>query len=378
MSTALEQDFTVEGTKGSLACPFSTLPQDTCQDNSGEGEAGGSPVVDPTPHKSTDPICAAMFEQETSQPPRTAGASKCPIRYMDKHTPEQIAEYVKAHKHDLPRSHAVCVDRYQRNDAQVRMLDAKYGDVASMIEGLGHLHKPLMPISEATPGDREADRNVSNQRVETWAQDVSTKASQFPPADEFPSRAEGSQVQANEEPPDEPDREGHFDRPMKEVRVGESPSRPWGISVPVYDVHETGNHGPPSPPPAPVLMPASSEGNAHQSEVPPKRAGKCPFDHTKMTAGLSGLGLSRPNADALADDKASEAGRKAPTERPSSPQKEQQPNANATPAQATFLNALPQAGAVDGNAPQMVFTGPVFIGYPMDQAIQFMQAYQSR
>lgn len=31
---------------------------------------------------------------------------------------------------------------------------------------------------------------------------------------------------------DEEARKSHFDRPLKEIRVGESPSRPWGISVP--------------------------------------------------------------------------------------------------------------------------------------------------
>lgn len=30
-------------------------------------------------------------------------------------------------------------------------------------------------------------------------------------------------------------REGRFERPLKDVRVGESPSRPWGISVPFAD-----------------------------------------------------------------------------------------------------------------------------------------------
>ena len=59
MSTvALEQDFTVEGKKGSLACPFSAAPQAHSQ---GGGEAEGE-----APHQSADPMCAAMGEDGTS------------------------------------------------------------------------------------------------------------------------------------------------------------------------------------------------------------------------------------------------------------------------------------------------------------------------
>jgi hypothetical protein len=31
---------------------------------------------------------------------------------------------------------------------------------------------------------------------------------------------------------------------------------------------------------------------------------------------------------------------------------------------------------MSGVVPQMIFTGPVFIGYPMEQAITFMQQYK--
>lgn len=369
MSTVgLEQDFTVEGKKGSLACPFSAAQQAATRgvDGTAEGEA----VVDTTPHHSADPICAAMMEEATSQPP-PAGRSKCPIRYLDKHSPEEIADYVKAHKHELPRSHAVCVERYQRSEDQIRKLDAKYGSMVTMIEGLGQLHKPMLPVSEDPP-DEGVDNDASNKRVENWAHDVGEKISELPAAAELPHNGEESDAEGEEEA-EEPGRESHFDRPMKEIRVGESPSRPWGISVPIYDVNENWAQ-PSSPPPAPVLMPSSPVPDTQQeAPSPSKPAGKCPFDHTKLAA-MKGLGLSQP----AAEDKPSEASRQPATERPPTPQKQQADPRAPSPPQPTFLNLPQPTQAGSGNSPQMVFTGPVFIGYPMDEAIKFMQAFQGR
>ncbi|SPN97116.1 uncharacterized protein DNG_00632 [Cephalotrichum gorgonifer] len=364
-TTALEQDFTVEGKRGTLSCPFSVPPQP--QDPREHDEAGEGANPDPTPHHSADPICAGMLEGVASQP-APAAASKCPIRYMDQHSPEEIANYVKTHKNDLPRSHAICVERYQRNENQIRKLDAKYGNIVSMIESLGQLHKPMLPVSEDSP-DHDVDRHVSNQRVENWAQDVSANAKDFPPEAELPTR------QAEREEAQEPDREGRFDRPMKEIRVGESPSRPWGISIPVYEYEVTGagDKAPSSPPPAPVLMPAGTEADAHELPPPPKPAGKCPFDHTKF-AGLGGLGLSHPSPH----DNTPEASRKPPKEQPSAPQKEDTRPHTTSPPQPTFLNPPQLAQSGNSSTPQMVFTGPVFIGYPMDDAIRFMQAFQGR
>ncbi|PKS12032.1 hypothetical protein jhhlp_001328 [Lomentospora prolificans] len=377
MSTAaLEQDFTVEGKKGSLACPFSASPEKNAEE-AGNGAAQGA-APDPTPHQSTDPICAAMFEEATSQP--ASAANKCPIRFLDKHSPEEIAHYVKTHGHELPRSHAVCVERYQRNEDQIRKLDAKYGNMVSMIEGLSQLHKPMLPVSEEHEPD-EVDRDVSNQRVENWAQDVSANAAEFSAPPALSSRNEGSETQHGDVIAEDHERESHFDRPLKEVRVGESPSRPWGISVPIYEPNEHGHSSAPlSPPPAPVLMPSQASNMVHPV-TPEKRTGKCPFDHTKLAAMGGGLGLmQRPQAD----DKTSEASHKPPTERPFMPQKQTQhttrPAAPVQPLaqqQPAFLNPLQPTKAANGQ-PQMVFTGPVFIGYPTDQAIQFMQAFQAQ
>jgi hypothetical protein len=62
----------------------------------------------------------------------------------------------------------------------------------------------------------EQDKS-SSHAVEKWADDVSQDAA--PAAQE---------IEATDEEPRLP----HFERPLREVRVGESPSRPWGISVP--------------------------------------------------------------------------------------------------------------------------------------------------
>jgi len=372
MTTVLEQDFTVEGKKGKLDCPFSTpdpAPHD--EDAAAGAEDDGNERHDPTPHRSADPICAAMFEEATSQPaPANGAATKCPIRFLDKHTPEEIANYVEKHKHEIPRSHEVCVRRYQKNEEQIRKLDAKYGNLVSMIKDLSQLHQPMLPAAEAE-AEAEADAQddvdgASNERVENWAQEVSATDADDPEHTE----------RAVPEDHEDLDRESHFNRPLKEVRVGESPSRPWGISVPAYDTasHPSlGNQRPPSPPPAPVRMPSPTPSEA--SKDAEAAVLKCPFDHTKFA--LHGMGATaspppkeeRKTLAELADTAAEE-----PMERPFTPVKRRV--APSSPPRPTFINE--PSKMTQPNAPQMLFTGPVFIGYPIEQAIQFMQHFQNQ
>ena len=59
--------------------------------------------------------------------PENTDVGVCPIRFLDQHSPEEVATYFEKHKHELPRSHEVCVRRYQKNEEQIRKLDAKYG-----------------------------------------------------------------------------------------------------------------------------------------------------------------------------------------------------------------------------------------------------------
>jgi len=350
VSAVLEQDFTVEGKKGPLDCPFSSIPETVESPRSVEGagvshELTGT-TADPTPHKSSDPICVAMLEETTSVP--APAASKCPIRFLDKHSPEEIAHYVETHKHEIPRSHEVCVRRYQKNEEQIRKLDAKYGNLVNMISDLSQLHRPMLP--SAVGEEVEEVDNVSNKRVENWAQTVT------------PSDPE----QADEAPVDE-DRESHFDRPLRDVRVGESPSRPWGISVPLAANFHAEAERPASPCAAPVTM--------HGPPRTPKEPGgprKCPFDHTKLP-----FPPPFPNLEAASNQRDEGDLRREPE--PPFTQKKN-PVSSTSPPQPTFVNPTEPIPNVEksGNPPQMVFniSGPVFIGYPMEQAIAFMQRFQ--
>lgn len=336
MSTALEQDFTVQGKKGNLQCPFSKA---ATQDGESVEDAG---TRDPE-----DPICAAMDDEAPES--STSAPGKCPIRFLDKHSPEEVARYVEMNKHNLPRSHEVCLRRYQRNEEQVRKLDSKYGNIANMIEDLGQLHQSMLPESEQNLRQSEVD-GASNKRVENWAQAVSVS----------------TDPQVNETVPDlqDDERQSHFDRPLKEVRVGESPSRPWGISIPIYDTNGSEPNHILSPPPAPVRMPSPH----HETTMPKPSGGKCPFDHTKMP------GLAAAQAHAPKAESRNQPGLHGPP--PITPTKEQvsRPPPQQV-GQPVFVN--PDAIKAQGNAqPQMVFTGPVFIGYPMDQALQFMNQFQ--
>ncbi|KAI1490691.1 hypothetical protein F5X96DRAFT_635046 [Biscogniauxia mediterranea] len=350
MSTILEQDFTVEGKKGDLHCPFSQ------PNGRGKHVDGPKSHQDVPPHELSDPICAAMYDETGSHP----AASKCPIRYLDQHSPEEIAQYLEKHKHELPRSHEVCVRRYQKNEDHIKKLDAKYGNLASMVEGLSKIHQPMLPEQDTRP-QSEVEK-ASNDRVETWAQTVCATVT------DDPHRT------AMEHDDIDQERQSHFDRPLKEVRVGESPSRPWGISVPVLsdtpssrgDVHRR----PESPPAAPVQMPVSMQ----EAGTPEKTTGKCPFDHTKLAQMMNG---STPMKHE--DSKSSIRLGDVPVgSHPFTPGTHHAaPQATSTPPQPTFVNAMNSAHSQPGNPPQMVFTGPVFIGYPVEQAIQIMQHFQA-
>jgi hypothetical protein len=217
------------------------------------------------------------------------------------------------------------VKRYQRNEEDIRKLDAKYGNLVSMISGLGQKHQPMLQVKEddfIDPDDRK-----SNERVQNWAKGVSADDAN----------------ETNAAPPlaeDDEDRERRFDRPMKEVRVGESPSRPWGISVPYIDQPDIQEEvRKPQEPVAQLLNPAASR-------QPPETAKKCPFDHGQ-----------RPKNGEL-------------------PRMEAKPVEGIRP-QPTFIQHPDMSKMASGSGPQMVFTGPVFIGYPIEQAMALMQQWQS-
>jgi hypothetical protein len=193
----LERDFTTLGVQGMLGCPFAKM----------SNGLGGSTQNDPI---------AAEFHQDSASglsPPVDQRPGQCPIRFLDQHSPEEVAQYFENHKHEIPRSHEICVRRYGGNESSARQLDAKYGNLVNMIQGLGVKHKAYLPERDR---NEELDKG-SNPSVEKWAQTVESE----------PPNIEHEDIAIPEEP-----RMSRFEKPLREVRVGESPSRPWGISVP--------------------------------------------------------------------------------------------------------------------------------------------------
>lgn len=167
------------------------------------------------------------YDTHASPPPSISGSiSKCPIRMLDERSPEEIAQFFENHKHEIPRSHEICVRRYQSNSQAIQKLDAKYGNLANMIKGLSVKHQPLLPSKEDDEEDDAAIDTKSLRKVESWARNV----------DVVHEGADMSNISKTESSgPD--DAQGYFDRPLKEIRVGESPGRPWGISVPAAIPH---------------------------------------------------------------------------------------------------------------------------------------------
>lgn len=334
----LERDFTVPGTPSKLGCPFAvpggdivslgqrSLPTPKSSAASRiSGSASGrrrSSLLDPIKGEicGNNPMSPAVSEHGSS--------ALCPIRFMDQHSPEEVAEYFEKHKHQIPRSHEVCIKRYQSNSESIRQLDAKYGNLVSMIQGLGEKHQPILAEKEPDVDEEEDSKNDS---VNKWATAVSASL-----------RDEDIRANAGEETED---RKPHFDRPLKEIRVGESPSRPWGITVPakyhaVDSAASDGSAVTASPQELSAPHPVGNVDGDANAETP---ARKCPFDHTKFTAQAT-----KPSTEPL-------------------------PRHGAP----VFINAPAQdnvrSAKVGASQPQMLFSGPVFIGYPIDQAIRLMQ-----
>ncbi|KAL8804109.1 MAG: hypothetical protein Q9182_002742 [Xanthomendoza sp. 2 TL-2023] len=291
-------------------CPFASL-QSTAPNPHAPSSNQGSNVslFGALPNGITkDPIAAESHHAKPSshrRPSQADSATKCPIRFLDQHSPEEVAEYFTNHRHEIPRSHEICVKRYQKNEDQIRLLDHKYGSLVNMIQGLGQKHQSMLP-AKTNGADEPISRDRASQekdKVEAWAQEVDDDDN-----DGGHKRAHVKAEPVKNNNDDEAiieDREGHFDRPLKEIRVGESPSRPWGISVP---------HG--------AHIPASATSHPEKP----------------------GAATSHP-----------------PPEPPTPPA--------GTGAKMSSSKAL---GRTD-RQPNMVFTGPVFIGYAADQVAEILQ-----
>ena len=347
-TTVFEQDFTIPGKQSQLLCPFAAMPgkpvssisNEKTQPTSGTEHDFNRPVVAadsavPIHPPSADPICAALYSEIHPSPPPsvTGSAAKCPIRYLDQHSPEDVAKYFETHKHEIPRSHEICVKRYRRNEEDIRKLDAKYGNLVAMISGLGQKHQPMLQLKDEEQS--EPEEGESKQRVQNWAKAVSADA------------REGGDITLPAAIDDE-HRQGHFDRPLKEIRVGESPSRPWGISVPFVDQP----YGQEEEPKRRELAVEGAKG-ANDAHPPNRTSGNCPFDHNQRFNEISKPGTTTHGLQA-----------------------EVKPLPDATP-QPAFINPPDLQNMAGNGGPQMIFTGPVFIGYQVEQAMKLMQHWQA-
>ncbi|KAI9773072.1 MAG: hypothetical protein M1840_008192 [Geoglossum simile] len=351
----LETDFTTRGKESSLSCPFSFMSSRyKLADPPHEAPAGPQrsrdslpPPAKPKRHsrKISDPITAELHcgSLACAAPSILASAPKCPIRYLDQHSPEELAQYFESHKHELPRSHEVCVRRFQSNQESIRQLDAKYGDLVSMIQGLGIRHRPLLPVKDDDEDSSvEAEQVREDEMLEQWAEGVS---------ETYRESDEGSVVKDEDKGDRGRSHEVNSDRLLKEIRVGESPSRPWGIPIP--------------PLPEPILITNPSE------RADPTHATTTNTDPTPATP------LPSQGADAKRKACPIRHPQQPPTTNPDPPQlpthNSPEP-ATASPHphiqfkhNAAFVT--PSATAVGpGGRLQMVFTGPVFVGFSVDDA----------
>ncbi|KAL9625418.1 MAG: hypothetical protein Q9160_000481 [Pyrenula sp. 1 TL-2023] len=323
--TSLENDFTTIGTRGSLGCPFATngangLPTPPGNPYSAENER--SDPIEAEFHR--DIVSTSSYSNTNTNP------NKCPIRFLDQHSPEEVAQYFENHKHEIPRSHEVCVKRYQKNSDSIRQLDAKYGNLVSMIQGLGVKHKQYLPDGDLNEIEdkSEEDGGQDSRSVKQWAEDVSHGPS-VPASSEH--QVAPSHVETDKYVNDEDPRIPHFERPLREVRVGESPSRPWGISVPLpaegADGTETRHEGASSiPAPVPVDL-----------QNRPQAGRKSPVGQVRRSASSQG-----PESHQI--DRSQSRGFK-----------DRHPMPKPTPQ-------------------MMVFHGPVFFGYSSEEVTKLLQS----
>ena len=120
-----------------MLCPFAAMARDKTVEQ--EPFEVVSPMAQRPNSLPTPPETRERYVDEDEDPvekkdsrlplPSVTGSfSKCPIRMLDEKPPEEIAEYFETHKHEIPRSHEICVKRYQSNEHSIRLLDAKYGN----------------------------------------------------------------------------------------------------------------------------------------------------------------------------------------------------------------------------------------------------------
>lgn len=302
LSLSLEQDFTTNGPRGNLHCPFSKPHPSPFRDlMENDKEDGPKVPVDTCGHDDLDPIRIDLEERRSCNTPSgpsagstgSCAALRCPIRYLDKHSPEEVADYVERHKHEIPRSHAICIQRYQRDPQNMREMDNKYGNLINMISSLSAKHQVFLPNRQ--DGDAPTVKSNSTQLVEKWSEAVEHVHHELVD----PDLAVADPNTAVEDD----NRESHFDRPLRDVRLGESPSRPWGVPVPFNEQpNDSASSSPPASvaPDADVILPL----NITASKIPAKSGARCPFGHDAPNAESAKPAMTPEKADMFVADAA--------------------------------------------------------------------------
>lgn len=385
VSGSLEKDFTTKGVRGGLRCPFAR-PNNINQSENGVShgieDPFGAANGDACGHD-PDPIKAEQHDRRSSQAPSGSAKSsttrcpvaRCPIRYLDQHSPEAVADYVERHKHEIPRSHAICVQRYQKDSSSMRHLDAKYGNLISMIRGLSVKHQAYLPDRARSEAGNSSS---SAERVGKWAEEVGLKPQMHAPIKE-------------EEEDGEEERKGHFDRPLREVRLGESPSRPWGIPVPFPDpnLHTSPADADHDSVKSRDHADARTSSTAPPQDHPPtKPAGRCPFGHGAAASAsasekpddtpVTPLQDIPPHPYPTASKGQCPMGHGAPPSPDQlDPETETIRNPDKAPKPADTVEQ--ETGIpIDGRGPDktganVIFNGPVFFGFSPEQTASFLQ-----
>jgi hypothetical protein len=317
----LEEDFTTEGTPGRLGCPFSnnrgtSTPRSSISRHSIGRRSKRASFHDPM---KTDTMTIPSAVASAPRAPSIAvedSVPLCPIRFLDQHSPEEVAKYFEDHQHELPRSHEICIKRFQDNEDALASLDSKYANIVTMVNDLGQKHQQMLPDPD-DEGVEEVQGSVA--KVTKWATAVSESGGKDVPHD----------VQD--------EREQRFDRPLKDIRVGESPSRPWGIIVPNGIQADDDMVSKKSDPTAEPL-------EQHIPVIESKEPARCPFSGMQKDKSVPFHG------------------------------NEMQPEKPVPQSSTKAQSVDDEPIAVTEKIPsQIVFNGPVFIGYPFDQAMKMME-----
>lgn len=281
----------------------------------GRNSAAAQSVVSTKTDDAND-ICGAMEQPKKLAESVRTSAGVCPIRFLKVNTAEEVAAYFQDHKHELPRSHQECVQRYQGDEKSVQELDAKYSNLVSMIKGLGEKHVSMLPGRISGDMVDEANDTATDERIRDWTEAV------------------GHTTTDTAQAVNDTERVQRFDRPMQDVRVGESPSRPWGIRVPIQ--------------PETVMLQAADP------PIEPKVA--APVTESRCPMSMLHQKGSMPHDAAHAQVQTKTQG---------------QPIIVSTTAGDNAVHSL------DKLLPGSTFTGPMFFGYNVDEAIRLIKAMKN-